>query len=144
MSNIKKQELSHKRPAPFKKYYYGAAYYPEHWDISCIENDLQRMQEAGFNTVRIAEFAWDMMEAKEGEFDFLFFDQVIEVLPKYNIEVFLSTPTAAPPRWLTQQHPEVLRINADGVPMQHGSRQHACHSNSLFREYSKKITRAMS
>jgi beta-galactosidase len=143
MNSQKNRTLSHRRAAPFTKYYYGAAYYPEHWDISCIEHDAQRMQKANFNVVRIAEFAWDMMEPQEGIFDFSFFDKVITVLQKYNIELFLCTPTAAPPRWLTQKHPELLRVNADGIAMQHGSRQHACHSNTIFRDYSKKITRAM-
>ncbi len=140
---MKNRKLSHLNAAPFDKFYFGAAYYPEHWAPEALEKDAKRMQDAKFNVVRLAEFAWDMLEPQEGDFQFDFFDNAIETLAQYGIKVFLSTPTAAPPRWLTQKHPEILRINGDNIAMEHGSRQHACHSNATFREYSKAITRAM-
>jgi beta-galactosidase len=101
------------------------------------------MAEAGFNCVRMAEFAWDYMEPEEGTYRFDLFDETIERLGEQGIETILGTPTATPPRWLTAAHPEVLRVNADGVRMQHGSRQHVCPSSAVFRLASRKITRAM-
>jgi hypothetical protein len=101
------------------------------------------MAKAGFNLIRMAEFAWARMEPKQGRYDFSIFDETIELLAKQGIKTLLCTPTAAPPRWLTQQHPEVLRVNADGVPLAHGSRQHACHASSEFRKHSRRITQAM-
>ena len=137
------QALSHKRPAALDRFFYGAPYYPEHWDEATRELDAERMAAAGFNCVRMAEFAWDLMEPVEGVFNFDLFDETIARLGERGIFTILCTPTAAPPRWLTLAHPEVLRVNAEGLAMQHGSRQHACHSSPLFREYSRHITRAM-
>jgi beta-galactosidase len=135
--------LSHNRPASFDKFWYGCAYYPEHWDEATIQFDPKLMREAGMNVVRMGEFAWFRMEPEESKYDFSLFDKAIEGLGKDGISTILCTPTATPPRWLTMKHPEILRINADGIAMQHGSRQHCCHSNPLFRQYSQSITKAM-
>ncbi len=134
---------SHKQPSSLKNFYYGAPYYPEHWDAKTRAEDAQRMAEAGFNVARMAEFAWDILEPDPGTFCFDLFDETIAELGEKNIRTILCTPTATPPRWLTHAHPDVLRVNAAGVQMQHGSRQHACPSSPVFREYSRKITRAM-
>lgn len=137
------RKLSHKNPTNLKTFYYGAPYYPEHWDAATREKDPEWMAEAGFNVVRMAEFAWDLMEPREGEFNFALFDETIARLGEKGIVTILCTPTATPPRWLTRAHPDVLRVNADGATMQHGSRQHACPSSPVFRAYSRAITQAM-
>ena len=36
----------------------GVCYYPEHWDESLWESDLDRMLANGITVIRIAEFAW--------------------------------------------------------------------------------------
>ncbi len=137
------EKLSHKRPAKVDRFWIGATYYPEHWDEKTRAKDPELMVDAGFNIVRMAEFAWTMMEPQEGNFDFSFFDSEIERLGRHGIRTMLCTPTAAPPVWLTRMHPEMLRVNENGVRMSHGSRQHACPSNPLFRAFSKKISSAM-
>jgi beta-galactosidase len=135
--------LSHKRPAKLERFYYGSPYYPEHWDEATRAADPERMAAAGWNMVRMAEFAWDRMEPHEGEYDFSLFDETIRRLGERGIQTMLCTPTATPPRWLSYRHPEILRTTADGVRLQHGSRQHACYSSDVLREYSRRITRAM-
>jgi len=52
----------------------GVDYYPEHWPHERWETDAIMMHEAGFNTVRMAEFAWSEMEPNEGEFNFGWLD----------------------------------------------------------------------
>ncbi len=134
---------SHLRPAPLSRFYYGSAYYPEHWDEATRINDVQWMQKAGFNCVRMGEFAWSIVEPRPGEYDFSLFDETIQRLGDAGIVTILGTPTATPPRWLTALHPEICRINQNGIPLQHGSRQHACTTNPLYREYSRQITRKL-
>lgn len=142
MKNTSNQ-ISHLRPTNLENFYFGATYYPEHWDAETRKNDPDLMSEAGFNIVRMAEFAWILMEPEEGRYDFSFFDEAIEKLGRKKIFTMLCTPTAAPPVWLVRKHPEILRVNDNGVSMRHGSRQHACHSNPIFMKYSEKITEAM-
>ena len=57
--------------------YIGADYYPEHWDRSLIDEDIEKMKDLGINMVRIGEFAWHLMEPQEGKYDFSYFDMVI-------------------------------------------------------------------
>lgn len=134
---------AHDRPTRLDRFLFGAAYYPEHWADADREADPERMAAAGFNVVRMAEFAWDRMEPSPGEFDFSFFDRETARLGKRGIRTILCTPTAAPPRWLTREYPQVLRVDRDGRTLEHGSRQHACHSSPMFRELSRRITGAM-
>lgn len=136
-------QLSHRRPSGLERFWFGAAYYPEHWDAATRARDAERMATAGFNLVRMGEFAWSAIEPEPGRYDFALFDETIERLGRQGIATMLGTPTAAPPRWLTRAQPEVLRVRADGVAMCHGSRQQACHASTAFREHSRRITRAM-
>jgi beta-galactosidase len=40
----------------------GVDYYPEHWPKERWETDAALMQQAGFEVVRLVEFAWVKME----------------------------------------------------------------------------------
>ncbi len=135
--------LSHRRPIHTERFHFGAAYYPEHWEPEYLKRDAQRMREAGFNLVRLAEFSWHLLEVEEGRFDFAWLDHAISVLAEEGIDSMLCTPTAAPPRWLTRRYPQVLREDAHGRRMQHGSRQHASHFSEEFRVCSRHISEAM-
>jgi len=135
--------LTHSRPTQLPDFLYGSPYYPEHWDAAIRASDPALFQAAGWNVIRIGEFAWDRLEAEEGRFDFSLFDETIARFAEVGISTIFSTPTAAPPRWLTLRYPEVLRINAEGVTMQHGSRQHASHFSPVYRAHSRRITQAL-
>jgi beta-galactosidase GanA len=123
-----------------KRFLFGAAYYPEHWSAAERADDARRMAEAGVNVVRMAEFAWDRMEPRRGELDFSLFDRTIAALGAEGIDTILCTPTATPPRWLTAERPEWMRVDENGRRMDHGTRQHCCTSNEHFRAESRRIT----
>jgi beta-galactosidase len=135
--------LSVWRPINIDTFLVGAPHYPEHVDESWWERDAERMAAAGFNTVRLGEFAWHVFEPRENTFEFGLFDRAIEMLGKQGIKTIMCTPTATPPRWLTAHYPEVLRIDANGRPASHGSRQHADTCSPVYRMHSQRITRAM-
>ena len=61
------------------EYNVGVCYYPEHWNESLWESDLDRMLKAGISVVRIAEFAWTVTEPEEGIFRFDFFDRFLDL-----------------------------------------------------------------
>lgn len=134
---------SHRRTSAMTQFLWGAAYYPEHGEFATLDLDADRMLAAGMNTVRMAEFAWDLMEPEEGRYDFSLFAEAIARLGAKGIRTILCTPTAAPPRWLTLKHPEILRVDARGVVLRHGSRQQASTASDLYRQYSRRISRAM-
>ena len=117
----------------------GAYYYPEHWESSQWERDLKKMSELGFEFTHFAEFAWAQLEPQEGVYDFSWLDKSVELAAKYNLKVILCTSTATPPVWLVRKHPEILIKRENGVSMDHGARQHASFTSTLFREYSMKM-----
>ena len=75
----------------------GVDYYPEHWDADWWEDDAREMARAGVDTVRIAEFAWGVLEPADGEFHFDWLDGVIKLFDRYGIDVILGTPTSCAP-----------------------------------------------
>ena len=58
----------------------GVDYYPEHWPESGWAADIRRMKDAGVTTVRIAEFAWGLLEPEEGRFNFDWLDRIVAML----------------------------------------------------------------
>ncbi len=122
-----------------KKIRLGTCYYPEHWDKSLWEDDLRRMLAVGIEVVRIAEFAWSKVELNEGEFDFTFFDEFLELAQKVGMKVIFCTPTATPPAWLTEKYPEVLNARKDGVLCRHGARRHYNYNSKKYHELSAII-----
>lgn len=133
----------HQRPTKLDTFLFGVPYYPEHWTAEERRDDPARMAAAGVNVVRMAEFAWDRMEPASGKFDFSLFDDTIARLGQVGIKTILCTPTATPPRWLTVQHPDWMRVDENGRAMEHGTRQHCCTNNEAFRAQSRRITEAM-
>lgn len=121
------------------KLYLGSDYYPEDWDVSEIDNDIVKMQELGFNVVRIAEFAWYDMEPQEGKYNFEWLHNIVDKLGKAGIKSILGTPTATPPHWLYNKHPDMAVLKPDGTRRLHGGRRHCCSSNPHYLEYSAKI-----
>lgn len=117
----------------------GTCYYPEHWDKSLWRNDLKRMKENGIFIIRIAEFAWNKVEPKEGEFTYTFFDEFLDVAEAEDMKVIMGTPTATPPVWLTEKYPEVLNCNIDGVKYRHGMRRHYNYNSPVYQKLCARI-----
>ena len=60
-----------------KEILFGAAYYLEYMPYDRLKEDLDMMQQAGMNTIRIAESTWSTLEPTDGEFDFSYIDRVL-------------------------------------------------------------------
>ncbi|KRE82440.1 beta-galactosidase [Paenibacillus sp. Soil766] len=121
----------------------GVCYYPEHWTEELWSEDFRRMKEMNITVIRLAEFAWTILEPQEGCFDFSFFGRVMDLAHHYGLKVILGTPTATPPAWLTYKYPEVLNANVDGVIYRHGMRRHTNYSSPKYRELCERIVSKM-
>ncbi|MDR5758919.1 beta-galactosidase [Caballeronia sp. LZ035] len=121
----------------------GVCYYPEHWPETMWEDDARRMKALGIEQVRIAEFAWSRMEPSPGEYDWGWLDRAIDVLGAAGLKVVMCTPTATPPKWLIDRHPDVLPVGADGRPRAFGSRRHYDFSSPSYFEASRAICTAV-
>jgi beta-galactosidase len=103
--------------------YFGADYYPEHWPEERWNEDARLMAKAGFNVVRMAEFAWSKMEMREGEYRFDWLDKAIAILSNHGIQVVLGTPTASPPPWLMAKSEDLFLVQQNGIRQTYGLRQ---------------------
>jgi beta-galactosidase len=121
----------------------GVCYYPEHWPESIWTEDAARMIDAGLSWVRIGEFAWQRLEPNSGEMHFDWLDRAIEILGNAGLKIILGTPTATPPRWMLEKHPDMLAIDGQGHSRRFGSRRHYCFSHQGFRFEAKRITRLL-
>jgi len=121
----------------------GVDYYPDQTPEALWEEDSRMMAEFGFTNVRIAEFAWALMEPSEGKFDFAWLRRALQTLHKYNIAVVLGTPSAAPPPWLTAKYPEIVEVNALGAPLHPGGRRFTCPTNKTYRRLSLAVANEM-
>ncbi|MFA6133571.1 MAG: beta-galactosidase [Phycisphaerae bacterium] len=123
--------------------YVGVDFYPEHWPREFWDKSAALMAKANFNVVRLAEFAWVMMEPEEGRFEFDWLDEAIAVLAKRGISVILGTPTAVMPAWVVRKYPECMATKIDGQKIEWGVRKNNCFSAGTYRLLSQRITRAM-
>ncbi|MCU4653091.1 beta-galactosidase [Roseibacterium sp. SDUM158016] len=121
----------------------GTCYYPEHWPEDIWPEDARRMAELGLTWVRIGEFAWSRLEPEPGRHDWGWMDRAFEVLGQAGLKIVLGTPTATPPRWMLDRHPDMLAHDAEGRPRGFGSRRHYCFSHEGYRAEAARIAEAM-
>lgn len=123
--------------------YLGVAYYPEDWPDAELDRDIARMKALGLRVARIGEFAWHRMEPRPGEFDFSYFERVIDRLAAAGIATILGTPTATPPVWFGKMFPDAFVESESGRRTSHGGRRHFCSNNPHYNEYSLRIVKKM-
>ncbi len=121
----------------------GVCYYPEHWPPALWADDARRMAELGIRWVRIGEFAWSRIEPAPGRFDWAWLDEAVETLGAAGLSIVMCTPTATPPKWLVDAHPDMLAVDAHGRPRGFGSRRHYCFSSEAYRSECARITEAV-
>jgi beta-galactosidase len=121
----------------------GVCYYPEHWPREWWADDARRMADLGLSHVRIGEFAWSRIEPEPGRFDWGWLDEAVETLGAAGLSIVMGTPTATPPKWLIDAHPDIQAYDAQGRPRGFGSRRHYCFSSETYRAESARITEAL-
>jgi beta-galactosidase len=122
---------------------YGGDYNPEQWPREIWEEDITLMHQAGVNLVSVGIWSWAKLEPREGEFDFEWLDQLLDLLHEGGIRVDLATPTAAPPAWFYKKYPQARVVHRDGTVMTNGSRGMAAPSSPDYLRACANITRAL-
>ncbi|WP_272976568.1 beta-galactosidase [Deinococcus geothermalis] len=121
----------------------GVCDYPEHVAEDRWRVYARQQRELGLRFVRLAEFAWSRIEPRPGEYDWDWLDRAVAAYDAEGLRVVLCTPTATPPAWLIRAHPEILPYDAQGRVREFGSRRHYDFASPVYREHSRRITRAL-
>ena len=127
--------------APFL--WHGGDYNPEQWPRETWAEDFRLMQQAGVTVATVGVFSWVSLQPAEDEYTFGWLDEVIDGLHAHGIRVLLATPSAAQPAWMSQQYPDVLRSNENGVRRQQGGRTNYCPNSPNYRRLSGNIARKL-
>ena len=122
---------------------YGADYNPEQWPREVWDDDVRAMREAGVTIVSLGIFSWARLETAEGEYDFGWLDDAIDLLHANGIAVDLATATASPPPWLTTRHPEILPVDKHGNTIWPGGRQQWRPTSPIFRSHALRLVREL-
>jgi beta-galactosidase len=130
-------------PSTSRQLLFGTDYYPDQTDESLWQEDARMMSGMGVTNVRIAEFAWALMEPSEGRFNLDWLHRAVDLLHGHNIDVILGTPSAAPPPWLTQKYPEVLEVDDKGLTLSTEGRRFTCPTNKTYRRLALSIAAEM-
>lgn len=112
---------------------YGGDYNPEQWPRHVWDEDVALMRQAGVNLVSVGIFSWALLEPREGEFDFAWLDELLDLLHANGIAVDLGTPTVVPPAWFYATYPQARVVTADGTVVGPGSRGMVSPSSPEYR-----------
>jgi len=120
--------------------YFGGDYNPEQWPKEVWKNDIELMQKANVNLVSLGIFSWANIEISDGNYQFGWLDEIMDLLHEGGISVDLATATASPPAWLSAAHPEILPVNFDGVRLEFGGRQAYCAASKVYQQKAAALT----
>ena len=120
--------------------YFGGDYNPEQWPKEVWKNDIELMQKANVNLVSLGIFSWANIEISDGNYQFGWLDEIMDLLHEGGISVDLATATASPPAWLSAAHPEILPVNFDGIRLEFGGRQAYCAASKVYQQKAAALT----
>ena len=124
------------------KLYFGAAYYSEYLPYDRVEKDMEMMEKAGMNVIRIADSTWSTLEPQEGVYDFTHIDRMLDAAARHHISVIVGTPTYAVPTWLVKKYPDILAITQNGRE-RYGHRQNMDITDPDYLSHAERVIRVL-
>lgn len=131
------------KPPAFGTILYGASYYWDYMPYERLDRDVELMEKAGLNFVRLGESSWGVLEPADGVFDFGWLRRVLDRVHRAGIKVILGTPTYSIPAWLYKEHPEIQVKQANQPRYTYGLRQMTDMTHPVYRRYAERIIRRL-
>jgi len=124
--------------------YVGVNYHPhDDKNPEKIQRDIQLMKDAGFKVVRMGHLAWDSYEPTEGQFDFEWFDEVMDLLHEAGIEVILDIAIRPAPIWLHHKYPSIDIVDENGNVQYPNHRYMDDVGDPMYQKYALRFTDVM-
>jgi len=124
--------------------YVGSNYHPhDDKNIEKIKSDIQLMKAAGFTSVRMGHLAWDSYEPKEGQFEFEWFDKVMDMMNDAGIKVILDIAVHPAPIWLHKKFPSIDIVDPNGDQLYPNHRYMDDIGDPNFQKYALRYTDAI-
>ena len=123
----------------------GTCYQPVDRSPEEIHRDIALMKQAGFTLVRMGDLSWDSFEPAENQFDFTWFDRILDEMHAANIKVVLDISGLPAPIWLHHKYPSVNLVNQDGVVLHPAERYMVNIADPIYRahviQFADELTR---
>jgi beta-galactosidase len=124
--------------------YVGANYHPhDDKNPKKIKSDIQLMKAAGFNVVRMGHLAWDSYEPADGQFDFGWFDTVMDMMNEAGIKVILDIAIRPAPIWLHSKYPSIGIVDINGDAQYPNHRYMEDIGDPMYQRYALRFTDAI-
>ena len=125
--------------------YVGANYHPhDDKNPEKIKKDIELMKAAGLNVLRLGHLAWDSYEPADGQFDFEWFDDVMDELNKADIKVILDIAIRPAPIWLHHKYPSIDVVDANGSVLYPNHRYMDDIGDPNYQKYALRFTDVIS
>ena len=118
---------------------YGGDYNPEQWSEDSWEEDMRLLKLAHIDIVTLNVFSWAMLQSDDDVYHFDKLDKIMELVKKHGMKVCLATSTGAHPAWMARKHPDILRVEANGMKRKFGSRHNSCPNSPTYRKYAAAL-----
>jgi beta-galactosidase len=113
----------------------GTCYQPVDRSPEQIRQDIALMKQADFTMVRMGDLSWDAFEPSEGQFEFAWFDKILEQMNHAGIKVILDNGGSPAPIWLHHKYPSVNMVNEQGATVQPAERYMDDISSPDYRQH---------
>ncbi|HEY5215251.1 MAG TPA: beta-galactosidase [Acidobacteriaceae bacterium] len=113
----------------------GTCYQPVDRSTEQIRQDIVLMKQAGFNLVRMGDLSWDAFEPSEGQFQFAWFDDILQQMNQAGIKVILDIAGSPAPIWLHHKYPSVNMVNEQGATVYPAQRYMDDITDPAYREH---------
>ena len=124
--------------------YVGANYHPhDDKNLEKIKSDIQLMKAAGLNSVRMGHLAWDSYEPSEGQFDFEWFDKVMDMMNDAGIKVILDIAVRPAPMWLHHKYPSIDIVDKNGDVQYPNHRYMEDVGDPMYQQYALRYADAI-
>ena len=121
----------------------GANYHPHDSGPDIWARDIQLMQQAGLRVVRLGHLAWDSCEPIDGQFNFDWFDQVMDQLQAAGIKVILDIAVRPAPLWLHHKHPSMNVADVNGNVQYPNHRYMEDVGDPYYQQYALRFADAL-
>jgi len=127
-------------------FWYGASYSPLIFSEADWLTDLQSMQRASMNLIRLGDVhgSWDLIEPREGHYEFDQLGRFYRLAAELGIHILISTGAASPPLWLAERYPDLPILSNRGERYPLGASYHwACIHHPAYRAAAEKYLQAL-
>lgn len=122
-----------------QKILYGGDYNPEQWPEEIWEEDMRLFKLAHIDVVTLNVFSWAALQPDEDTYNFERLDKIMKMVRDNGLKVCMATSTAAHPAWMARKHPDILRVEHNGMKRKFGSRHNSCPNSPAYRKYSRAL-----